>query len=127
MGSKKISSTFAILLVVGVFMLYFFFNPSEHSFFPKCPFKFVCGYKCPGCGSQQATHQLLHGNIGSAFKLNQLLILSIPLVIYEFGLKAWNYLFSKNHQSKLFTNNYFILAYCAIVILFWVFRNINGA
>jgi hypothetical protein len=127
MASKKISSTFAVILVVGVFMLYFFFNPSEHAFFPNCPFETISGYKCPACGSQRAIHQLLHGNIGGAFKLNPLLVLSIPLAIYGIGIKYWNYMFLTNYRFKLLSNTFFIVGYVLTVLLFWVFRNVPEA
>ncbi|MBZ0327696.1 MAG: DUF2752 domain-containing protein [Altibacter sp.] len=89
-----------------------------------CPFKFVTGYNCPGCGSQRALHQLAHGNIQTAFFLNPLLILSLPLLIYSLGLKLWNYLFETVHRVRLFYSNLFIFSYFGIAIAYWIFRNL---
>ena len=125
MHSKKLLTSILVALFLGgVFMIYYFFNPSDHSFFLFCPFKYATGYNCPGCGSQRAIHQLAHGNISSAFSFNPLMVLSIPLVLYGFSLKAWNYLFSTEHRFKLFYSNFFIYTYFIIVLLFWVLRNI---
>ena len=125
MDSKKLLNfTLVASFLGGVFILYYFFNPSDHSFFLVCPFKYATGYSCPGCGSQRAIHQLAHGNIVNAFGFNPLMVLSIPLVLYGFGIKAWNYLYSTEHRVKLFYSNFFIYTYFIIVLLFWVLRNL---
>ena len=108
----------------GLFYLYSFYNPSQHSFFVPCPFKYATGLNCPGCGSQRAIHQLLHLNIGAAFKLNPLLVLSLPLLFAGLGIKVWNYLFNTKYRVKLFYSNLFIYSFFIITILFWIFRNI---
>ena len=125
MDSKKLLN-FALLASIfwGIFLLYYFFNPSDHSFFLFCPFKYCTGYDCPGCGSQRAIHQLAHGNFSSAYRFNPLMVLSIPLVLYGFGIKVWNYLYSTEHRVKLFYSNFFIYTYFIIVLLFWILRNL---
>lgn len=125
MDSKKLLNF--ILMVVflgGIFIFYYLYNPSEHSFFLSCPFKYATGYHCPGCGSQRAIYQLAHGNLGSAFSFNPLMVLSLPMVIYGVGIKAWNYLFSTQYSIGLFNSNFFIYTFFTIVILYWVLRNI---
>jgi hypothetical protein len=47
--------------------------------FPRCPFLSLTGFQCPGCGSQRAIHQLLHGNFAASFRLNALFI---PALVY---------------------------------------------
>jgi hypothetical protein len=125
MDSKKLLN-FALVASIfgGLFLLYYFFNPSDHSFFLFCPFKYATGYECPGCGSQRAIHQLTHGNLSTAFGFNPLMVLSIPLVLYGLGIKVWNYLYSTEHRVKLFYSNFFIYTYFIIVLLFWILRNL---
>jgi hypothetical protein len=65
--------------VVGLGIL-FFFNPATSAFYPFCPLHRMTGLLCPGCGSLRALHQLLHGNVATAFHLNALLVLSLPLL-----------------------------------------------
>jgi hypothetical protein len=128
MDSKKLLN-FALmaLFLGGIFIFYYFFNPSENDFFLSCPFKYVTGYYCPGCGSQRAIHQLAHGNIISALSFNPLMMLSLPIVIYGLGIKAWNYLFYTQYRVGLFNSNIFIYTFFTIVLLYWILRNIPMA
>jgi hypothetical protein len=58
--------------------LLYFFAPTEHAFYPRCVFHSVTGLACPGCGSLRAVHNLLHGELAAAFRLNPLLIILAP-------------------------------------------------
>ena len=125
MDSKKIVKLALLVSILGgFFTLYFLFDPADHSFFIPCPMRTLTGYSCPGCGSQRAIHQLLHGNIGAAFWLNPLLLLTLPILIYAFGQKAYNYIFNTQFRVGIFYNNYFIYGYFGLAILYWVLRNL---
>ncbi len=127
MNPKRLSIlTFSFAVLGGVFYFYFKFNPTEHSFFLSCPLRYATGLECPGCGSQRAIHQLLHGDIVAAFKLNPFFILSIPLIIYSLGFKVYNYLFDASHRFMLFYDKRFIYGYFGLAILFAIARNINA-
>ena len=108
----------------GLISIFYIFNPSQHSFFFPCPFKLITGYHCPGCGSQRAIHQLLHGDIVSAFQFNPLMVLTLPILIYGLGITAWNFINSTQYRVKLFYNSFFIYGYFGLVAIYWVFRNI---
>ena len=114
-----------LLLLGGVLLVYYFYNPSQNSFFIPCPFKLISGYNCPGCGSQRALHQLLHGNVEAAFRLNPLLILSIPLIAYGLGTKIHNWLYDSTVRFHLFYNKVFIYTYFSIAVIYWVVRNLS--
>jgi len=62
----------------------FFYPPTEHPFYPRCPLYVWTGLYCPGCGSLRAVHSLLHGDFLSALRFNSLLILSSPLLAWLF-------------------------------------------
>lgn len=66
------------LLAVAAVM--FWFNPAEGGFYPRCALHTLTGLHCPGCGGLRATHQLLHGNMAEAFRLNPLWIIIAPFV-----------------------------------------------
>src|SRR5467141_5185253 len=70
-----IAATVWLGLAAGATFL-FLFNPASpaNQFFPKCPFRMITGWQCPGCGSTRALYQLLHLNPIAAFKLNPLLM-----------------------------------------------------
>lgn len=76
---KKI--IWGIILVGIAVYIYYSYNPSMSSWFPKCPFKMLTGWQCPGCGSQRAIHSLLHLDIAQAFRYNAFLVCCIPLLI----------------------------------------------
>lgn len=108
----------------GILFLYGFYNPSQSSYFLACPFKTITGFHCPGCGSQRAIHQLLHFNIIGAFRLNPLMVLSLPLIFYGLGLQIWNFIFETQYRFQLFYSKLFIYGYFGIVVLYWIARNL---
>lgn len=124
--SKKILMiALTIVILGGGFFYYFFNNPTNNRLFLPCPFKLLSGYNCPGCGSQRAIHQLLHGNVVDAFYLNPLLVLSVPIIIYGLGTRAFNYIFDASHRVQFFYSKLFIYTYFGIAIIYWVVRNLS--
>ena len=112
-------------VTLGTLMIIFYqFNPVESSFFIPCPFHYLTGLHCPGCGSQRALHQLVHFNIWGAFRYNPLLVLTLPLIIWGLGTSLYNFIYRTKHRVNLFYNNRFLYAFFGIVILFWILRNI---
>ncbi|WDC84733.1 DUF2752 domain-containing protein [Caloramator sp. mosi_1] len=71
-----------MLLLFCVSVLYFYKNNPEVTLYPTCPFLYITGYYCPGCGSSRAYYHLLHGRIKQAFSYNPAMVLSIPIVFY---------------------------------------------
>src|ERR1700743_3243391 len=67
---KTLYFTFGIVLITALLVVYFLYNPVKYRFFPKCPFYSLTGFACPGCGSQRAIYNLLHGNILKAIRFN---------------------------------------------------------
>ncbi|MAZ29234.1 MAG: hypothetical protein CL868_19455 [Cytophagaceae bacterium] len=119
---KIIYPVVAVLLLLLVF-LYYSYNPSGAGFFPRCPFYSLTGLYCPGCGSQRAMHSLLHLDFATALSYNPLFIAGLVIFIYNlsikvlhyFGLKAKNFLYSKQTP-------YIILV---VVVSFWILRNVD--
>lgn len=58
------------------------FEPQGQIFFPRCTFHQVTGLLCPGCGGLRATHALLHGELLAAWRLNPLLVASLPVAAW---------------------------------------------
>ena len=75
-----IATIIGILLLMAAIVFYKF-NPEEISIFPKCPFLIATGYKCPGCGTQRAIHDLLNLNVGSAISHNVYIMFAIPYIM----------------------------------------------
>ncbi len=125
MLSKKVFKIALLVITFGaVFFIYTSYNPSQNHFFVPCPIKYTTGYDCPGCGSQRAVHQLLHLNFYKAFRLNPLMVLSLPIIIYGLGIALWNWVFETRYRVSLFYSNIFIYTYFGLVVLYWIARNI---
>lgn len=64
----------AVALAVGG--LIYSIDPATSPLYPPCLLHSLTGLQCPGCGGTRALHQLLHGNVAEAFRLNALLFVA---------------------------------------------------
>jgi hypothetical protein len=108
-----------ILLSAGAVLavILFAFDPSQTSFYPICVFKKATGYSCPACGCLRASHQLLHGNIGTAFHLNALFIIAMPIG----ALLAFQNIFHKRIINRPAYIGWTLLV---LFVLFGILRNL---
>ena len=110
-------------ICVALFVL-LIFNPASSGIFPPCPFHRLTGLYCPGCGSLRAVHQLLHGNLSSAFRLNPLLVLF--LILLAFWFTFCGVLAVRKRPLPMGTiPSYGIWLILLIIVLFWILRNIT--
>ena len=100
----------------------FLFEPGKTGFFPACPFRLLTGFTCPGCGSTRGLHRLLHGDVIAAFKLNPLLILSLPFLLYAL-LRYTNAAIRNKPLPGNQLNAKYIWALFFVILSFWIFRN----
>src|ERR1043166_7297636 len=110
------------LLVFGAAgaLVFFVFDPARVPLFPACMFHRLTGLDCPGCGAQRALHQLLHGNIVAALRLNAMFVLSLPL----FGWMGTRFVLRKiRNEPGNFHFKWFGF-YLAVWIVFGVLRNL---
>ena len=109
------------LLIAGAAYL-FFFEPGKSGFFPACPFRFLTGFTCPGCGTTRALHQILHGNFVTAFTLNPLLLLAIPFIL--FALLRYSVIVMRGGvpRHNVLPASY-IYGIFFVILSFWIFRN----
>jgi len=112
-----LAGMFAVLLAV-----LFAFNPAQHSFYPFCAFHRVTGMQCPGCGGLRAAHHLLHGEVGTAFRYNPLVVLAAPVAGFFLARRWWRgprtEQVSHRAQARLAW-----LAF-AVLVVFWIVRNL---
>src|SRR5258708_21591903 len=59
-------------------LILFNFSPTEHGFYPVCPFHALTGLQCPGCGGTRALYQFLHLHWAGAGRPNGLGALLAP-------------------------------------------------
>ncbi len=117
---RKLFIVLTVAILVFLAVILFFFNPSNASIFPPCPFHYVTGLYCPGCGSLRAVHQLMHGNITEAFDLNPLMILMLPVLLLLVVLP----LIMKKVVTHSFLKVNWGWILFSIVLSFWILRNI---
>lgn len=125
MRNRYIKWALILLGLVVVVVVYTLFNPGESGFFPRCPFRWLIGLECPGCGSQRAVHHLLHLRIGAAMGENILLVIFIPYLVVGFIFDMTK---NPSPQMAVWRKRLYgtraIAVVLTVIILFWVLRNI---
>jgi hypothetical protein len=111
-------------VAVAASLLYFYFDPSLGKFFPSCPFYTITGLFCPGCGSQRAFHELLHGHIINAAAHNLLFVLFTPLMLFSAIVTANNIFRRQKIGQAIFHSTPVAITVFLAVIFFWIARNI---
>jgi len=121
--SRQLAIAGAVWLgLAAVGILLFVFNPAQVGLFPKCPFRSLTGLQCPGCGSTRAFHQLLHLHPIAAFKLNPLMMLTLPFIVYGFLGYTKSAITGQPHR-RIFIPPLYMWLWLALLIFFWIFRN----
>jgi hypothetical protein len=114
-----------ILFFAALVVVYWRYSPGDNRIFPKCPFYWLTGYRCMGCGSQRAIHSLLNLDVGEALHQNLLMVISIPYLITGFVFES-----VKVPGEKILKWRKILYGYRATVIVliilvtFWILRNI---
>jgi len=107
----------------GLLTVLYWWEPTASGFFPPCPFHALTGLHCPGCGSLRATHQLLHGNLWAALRLNPLMVLATPVVAYAITVSFWPRLQTK-WAGRIAAQPAWPLAILIAVVAYWILRNL---
>jgi hypothetical protein len=101
----------------------FVFDPSTAGFFPVCPLYETTGLQCPGCGGLRAVHQLSHGHLAEAWRLNPLLVALLPAALW-LGLREAVRAVTGREWPGLVTRPFFGWLLAGAVILFGILRNV---
>ncbi|WP_246236762.1 DUF2752 domain-containing protein [Actinomadura chibensis] len=109
--------------VVAGALVVAFRDPNEAGHYPTCPFLLLTGYYCPGCGMMRLVHALTHGDVGTAFGLNPLLFVLLPVFGYLYA--RWTVLSARGlaMRSALF-RPVVAYAFLGLLIVYWVVRNL---
>lgn len=111
-----------IVMVLAVLaVVYFFVDPMEVRWMPRCIWKVATGTDCPGCGSQRMAHALMHGDLLGAWHANAYALCMLPLI----GWMLWLELFRKRHPRLYgkFHSPVVIRVLAASVLIWWIARN----
>lgn len=115
--------TLCIALLAAAVVLLWHVDPRQWPM-PLCAFHRITGLHCPGCGATRATHELLHGRLGSALQCNALWVLSLPLVVYFCISEAVRLGRGRALPGDLLRRPWFLGAVIATAVVFGVLRNI---
>lgn len=122
--NNKILIACALVLVAVAAVVLYVFDPSEYVLMPKCLFKMLTGWDCPGCGFQRAMHALLHGHVAEAIRFNVFLVVAVP---YLLALLVANFLCSADRKAKMLAileSRTAIWIYVVLYVTWMVVRNV---
>ncbi len=105
--------------VIGLYAVILYVRDPAQGGFPMCPFRWLTGWECPGCGSQRAMHDLMHGRVAEAFGHNAMLVISIPLLIAQWAASRFISL-----AKPLAAQNLIVYAWAVVIIGWGVIRNL---
>jgi hypothetical protein len=98
-------------------------DPNQSGHYPTCPFLFITGYYCPGCGSLRAVHALTHGDVGAAVGLNVLTVVGIVLAATIWGrwvLRSW-----RGQPRTRVAPAWTLYLALGVIVVFWIVRNLT--
>ena len=67
---------------IAAIVLLYVDDPADGHLYPACMFHQLTGLHCPGCGTLRAIHQLLHGHLLAALRLNAFSICILPALVF---------------------------------------------
>jgi hypothetical protein len=99
-------------------------DPNAPGHYPTCPFLFVTGLDCPGCGSLRALHALAHGDFTTAMARNPLTLAG--MAVLAFLWVAWLRRSVTGAPRRWAAPPWMLRALLGLVLSFWVLRNLPG-
>ena len=120
-NKKLIKVIYNHILLFVLFIVYYFLNKYLDVKI-LCPFHYITGYLCPGCGITRCLFSILEGNFLKAYYYNRFVFLLLPffIIFYVYSL----YLEIYNPKKKLNIPNYVYTILFIIMIIFGIVRNI---
>ena len=116
----KVSISFSILILIGVF--YYLVTCFTGLYIP-CYIRLITGFRCPGCGISHMLINIFHMNFTAAFKSNQLLFITSPIIIAMIIRNVYCYIRYNNYKTDKWID-IISLILIALFIIFTVLRNI---
>ena len=109
------------LIVLGAGILYFVFTSVTKIGIP-CPFYYITGLQCPGCGISRMMLALARLDFTQALQYNPFIFLTLPILLFIIFYS--DYLYIKTGNGSLGKWNFLMAAELAGLLIFGVVRNI---
>lgn len=121
---RRVGQVLIVVLLAGIAVAYKYLDPSVVPIFPRCPFRLLTGYLCPGCGSQRAIHHLLNLDLPGAWRMNPLLVIALPYLLLGLILKPLSHHSARGARllDQLYGYRASVVA-LVVIVLFWIGRN----
>ena len=121
-GDRAAWLSLVVLTAAGLSAVYLV-DPRVAGNYPPCPFLYLTGCYCPGCGTLRALHVLLRGDVTGAIGYNILTVVSLPFIAYSSATGAMR-AFGLRAPRPVFVHPRWIWALLAGVVAFWLLRNV---
>ena len=121
---RDILAAMAVAGVGIILALLYCFNPTETALAPKCIFRAVTGWSCPGCGMQRFLHAFMHGRILEAFRYNYLLLILLPYLALIFAERLLLKGERQQHWKNIIEGPRMAMVMCIIAPAWFIIRNI---
>jgi hypothetical protein len=82
-SGRRILAAFFALAGAAAAILIALRDPARGGY-PTCPLHDLTGWQCAGCGTLRAVHEVAHGHLAAAFRLNAPAVLFLPV-----GIAMW--------------------------------------
>ena len=112
----------ALAMIMAVAVLYFF-DPSTAGFYPVCALHEMTGLQCPGCGGLRAAHQLFHGHVAAAWRLNPFVVALLPAAVW-LGVREAARILAGRQWPGIITRPVFGWLLVGALVLFGILRNV---
>lgn len=99
-------------------------DPNQAGHYPTCPFLFLTGLYCPGCGSLRALHALAHVDVVTAVDRNPLMGAAIPLLLWTW--LRWTRRAARGRSRTSAAPPWAVWSLLGVILGFWVLRNVPG-
>ena len=114
----------ALLLAAGALaVFYYMVDPAAADMWtPRCAFRVLTGYDCPGCGAQRALHALLHGNLRAAWGYNPYIFFAVPVAVVY--VLAYTFPGRLTRLRRMLFHPAAVAVILVSVLAWWIMRNI---
>jgi hypothetical protein len=99
-------------------------DPNQAGHYPTCPFLFLTGFYCPGCGSLRAIHALAHLDVLTAVDRNPLTVAAVPLLVWTW--LRWTRRAARGRARTWAAPTWAVWSLLAVILGFWLLRNLPG-
>lgn len=99
-------------------------DPNQAGHYPTCPFLFVTGFYCPGCGSLRAIHAMAHLDLLTAVDRNPLTVAAVPLLLWTW--LRWTRRAAWGRARTWAAPPWAVWSLLGVILGFWLLRNVPG-